>query len=220
MDINSNYFLMVSLRAAFVAIVALIFIIFSMRKKIVELKETCNHLGNLAHIDVLTGLLNRRAFSKGFDRQVGLLRENESDNRNSNLNSSLELLFIDIDNFKSINDTYGHQVGDDVLKKVSDAIVSILRDTDLVCRWGGEEIVASLPNIKPYFAGSMAEKIRLRIENLDFEPLGLKVTVSIGVAYIKYKLPLEKIIEMADESLYKAKGSGKNKVCLCEYDDD
>lgn len=125
------------------------------------------------------------------------------------------LLFIDIDYFKKINDTYGHDVGDMVLVSVSKAIQHEVREGDTVARWGGEEIVASLLGADEKDAGLKAESIRRIIESLVFESNpDLKVTISVGVSTYEQGLSLKDIIKRADTALYKAKETGRNKVVL------
>lgn len=128
---------------------------------------------------------------------------------------NFSILFFDIDYFKKINDTYGHDVGDMVLVSVSKAIQHEVREGDIVARWGGEEMVASLLGADETDAKIKAEKIRNVVENLNFELTpDLKVTISIGVASYEHGIDLSEIIKRADKALYKAKEAGRNKVVL------
>jgi len=128
---------------------------------------------------------------------------------------NISFLFFDIDHFKSINDTYGHDVGDIVLREVSKAIASPLRHGDTVSRWGGEEIIASLLGANEEDATKKAEEIRRLIEKLSFKDYpDLKVTISIGVASAEKGLTCEELVKRADEALYKAKETGRNKVVV------
>jgi diguanylate cyclase (GGDEF)-like protein len=126
---------------------------------------------------------------------------------------NLSILFFDIDYFKKINDTYGHAMGDVVLREVAQAISKSMREGDTVARWGGEEIVAMLLGANETDAKNKAEDIREKIENLKFDSHpDLKVTISIGVATATGAMMPEELVKHADKALYKAKESGRNKV--------
>lgn len=124
-------------------------------------------------------------------------------------------ILIDIDNFKKVNDTYGHQVGDDILIQVSNVITSSIRDTDIAARWGGEELAIYLPNVLLDKALAIAERIRERVSR-ETSP---RVTISCGISTWEQQeqdLGLNRLFLKADQSLYKAKESGKNKVIFYE----
>jgi diguanylate cyclase (GGDEF)-like protein len=131
----------------------------------------------------------------------------------------MAVLMIDIDDFKSINDTYGHQVGDKVLKRVSEVLLDRTRTTDTWARYGGEEFIGFVSHCNVEGTLILAEKIRASIEECSFKELAdRKVTVSIGMglypcAMIKNH---DEIIKAADEQLYKAKGAGKNRVAVSD----
>ena len=126
---------------------------------------------------------------------------------------NLSFLFFDIDHFKNVNDTYGHEVGDKVLREVGHIIVKSIREGDTVARWGGEEIVVSLLGANESDAKEKAESIRKKIESLTFDTVpDLKITISIGVANSLPGATYETILKNADLALYRAKGSGRNKV--------
>ena len=167
----------------------------------------------LASIDKLTQLYNRTFLQKRMKEEV------EFCNRQL---LPLSLLMIDIDHFKFINDTYGHQEGDMVLKKIAQNISKCVRLTDICARFGGEEFVIVLPGIEEIVNDkfSIAEKLRQGIENSDFVVLGnkhIKVTISVGVTVRRYPddkvLGLDELIARADKLLYKAKKEGRNRVC-------
>ena len=158
------------------------------------------YYAELATIDGLTGLYNRRYFKELINLEFGRLKRYAS---------NLSLLMIDIDNFKVYNDTKGHPAGDELLKKVSDVFKSSLRETDIVCRYGGEEFVAMLTQTDKNGAQLVAERLRTQAN------LYLPTTLSIGVAaYPSDAQDISALIEKADVALYKAKQTGKNKVCL------
>lgn len=162
---------------------------------------------NLAAKDGLTGLFNRRYFDIHLKQMI------EKANKES---IKLYLIMCDIDNFKHVNDTYGHQAGDKVLTIVSRILKNTLRVTDLIARFGGEEFTILLTDIDISKAIETAERVRAKIEYMDFhiedqiEPL--KKTISIGVTEYKKEESIESFIERADKAMYEAKTTGKNKV--------
>ena len=163
-------------------------------------------LSQLAVTDGLTGLYNHRHFQ-------GLLKHELA--RASRYAYPVGLLLLDIDHFKIFNDTYGHQVGDEVLKAVANTINRNVRSTDAVARYGGEEMTIILPHTTLDSAGYVAEKIRSAIENLKLQVEGkvVKITVSIGVAAFPDSAGEQsQLIQEADSALYKAKENGRNQV--------
>ena len=149
-----------------------------------------------SQIDALTKIYNRGALEKELNK---IIKE-----------KSGSLLFFDLDNFKSINDTFGHEKGDLVLKEFSRIIKNNIRGGDVFGRWGGEEFILVLPEAKLEDGIKIAEKLRKLVEKFNFA--GLKITVSIGVTQFKRGENLSKAVKRADENLYKAKRTGKNKV--------
>ncbi|MDQ5969353.1 MAG: hypothetical protein QG579_510 [Patescibacteria group bacterium] len=128
---------------------------------------------------------------------------------------NFSLLFIDIDYFKKINDEYGHDMGDVVLKTVAETISKDVRGGDTVARWGGEEILVLLLGANEEDAKEKADSIRKDVESVVFKDVsGLKVTVSIGVAEYQKGLSIDDLIKSADQALYKAKETGRNKVVV------
>ncbi|MBU1085963.1 MAG: sensor domain-containing diguanylate cyclase [Candidatus Omnitrophica bacterium] len=167
----------------------------------------------LASIDKLTQLYNRTFLQKRMKEEV------EFCNRQL---LPLSLMMLDIDHFKTINDTYGHQEGDMVLKKIAQIISKSVRLTDICARYGGEEFVIVLPGIEEIANDkfSIAEKLRQGVENSDFVVLGdkhIKVTISVGVTVRRYpvdkELEMNELIQRADQLMYKAKKEGRNRVC-------
>ena len=129
----------------------------------------------------------------------------------------LAMLMADIDNFKNFNDTYGHQLGDEILINVADMLKSSRRGSDIVARYGGEEFVLLLPDTRLEQAVIVAEKLRKCVEesSIDSRRRKLKITISLGVSAME-KNSLRKpkdLLILADKALYKAKREGKNKVC-------
>lgn len=162
--------------------------------------------------DPLTGLLNRRSFLVALERLVDLLPV-QDEHRHHSLHS-LAIFFIDLDYFKKINDTYGHAVGDEVLRVVAHALQKKLRESDLVCRWGGEEIVVALPNLHTEEAMVVAEKIRQTIAGLTFSEAHLSVTASIGITATLHYVATAQLIATADKAVYEAKSRGRNQVVI------
>ncbi|KAA0258909.1 diguanylate cyclase [Deferribacter autotrophicus] len=169
-----------------------------------KLKEAYEKLYNETIHDFLTGILNRRSII------------NELNNLYRQPEVEIGLIIIDIDNFKKINDTYGHLVGDEVLKDISRIISQTLRKTDFVGRYGGEEFLVILPYLNINESYKIAERIRKNIENNSFHigNLELKITVSLGVSSVKKYENLNDALEAADKALYNAKKSGKNKTII------
>jgi diguanylate cyclase (GGDEF)-like protein len=162
--------------------------------------------------DGLTGL-KTRAFLKTELDTYASSQESHSREKRKEGYSHASLLFIDIDHFKFINDSFGHGAGDVVLSAVAEAIESRVRGNDVVARWGGEEMAALLYGADEDEASNKADEIREHIESLSFDVLGdRKVTVSIGVANIEEGEDGESALARADKALYEAKGSGRNKV--------
>ncbi len=161
-----------------------------------------------ANIDPLTGLLNRRSMEVVLLNQFGISKISGVD---------FSIGIIDIDNFKSINDTYGHIIGDCVLRQVADRIKNTLRKSDFVFRYGGEEFLVLLPATPKDVAKSVFEKVRKAVnaKPIFCKEKSLQVSISIGEAsFSESPDSLEKLIEMADKRLYKAKKTGKNKVVV------
>jgi len=159
-------------------------------------------LADMASRDVLTGLLNRRSGEQ-------LLKQcDDEKQRSGNL---LCLIMIDIDNFKKINDTFGHAAGDHILKSSSQLLKSKARNTDSVIRWGGEEFLVIVPNSRLKDATEFAERIRKSIEQHRDKEVGL-ITASFGVAELHLDEGTASLLNRADKALYKAKLGGKNCV--------
>lgn len=155
-----------------------------------------------AYKDRLTNLWNRRYLYIRLGNKLKGLGKN----------NVLSLAIMDVDNFKSINDTFGHIFGDKVLKKVASVLQSSLRKKDILVRWGGEEFIIILPETDLEGAKAVFDRIREKIETYDF---GCKITISGGIAFIDECIELDKLIEMADKALYKAKRS-KNLMVVYE----
>ncbi|EKQ54378.1 MULTISPECIES: GGDEF domain-containing protein [unclassified Clostridium] len=152
--------------------------------------------------DPLTGLQNRRYF---YDMLVYEM------NKLSRDNSTVSLAIIDVDNFKSINDTFGHTKGDKVLKELSHIFVDSVRTYDTVARWGGEEFAIIFPQTDSNGALVLAERIRNIVEEHTFCS---NVTICIGITSTENKMDIEKFVSLADKALYEAKEKKNSVVCL------
>ncbi len=177
-----------------------------------RLEETNNELERASIRDHLTGAYNRGYFDVLIKQELNLAKRS---------NASLSLIMFDVDNFKDINDTFGHLTGDDFLIKISEAITSVLpRSTDTVSRFGGDEFAIVLYDTDKEGAILVAERIINTFEEVSLMPKftngKIKVTLSIGVVSSRpeeYTLP-ETLIEAADKALYEAKQQGKNRICI------
>ncbi|MFW5824987.1 MAG: GGDEF domain-containing protein [Marinobacter sp.] len=173
-----------------------------------ELKHANLELAELATRDPLTSLPNRRTVMEQFEREVARSERQTPGPR------ALGISVLDIDHFKRINDTFGHQAGDEILRKVSRTIEATIRKGDYIGRIGGEEFLLIFPDTSPEHAVPAAERIRRAVEGLRFDelPEGYRVTVSQGVALHQSGESLESTFKRADEALYQAKNSGRNQV--------
>lgn len=185
-----------------------------LREKIQELESTIRTLREDLIHDSLTGLKTRKFFEEEVGLYLRVMEDQHGTKRKEWFNfKNMSIVLLDIDHFKNINDTYGHQVGDEVLRKVAETIEQGLRDADIAARWGGEEIALVLVGANEEEAGRKAERIRKSIEMLTFEnPQDLKVSVSLGVTEAEANITLDEMVKRADEALYKAKETGRNKV--------
>jgi two-component system, cell cycle response regulator len=169
-------------------------------------EEYHSKLFNFAAMDSLTGLYNRRYILNELENQFRIARRNKR---------VFSIVVIDIDDFKRINDTFGHQAGDEFLKHVSFYINHNLREQDICGRIGGEEFLIILPETDIAGASRLANRIRLRIRDSELGYLGssLSATVSAGISQYGETIESTQVLfKMADNALYEAKGSGKNKV--------
>jgi diguanylate cyclase (GGDEF)-like protein len=161
----------------------------------------------LAVTDPLTLVFNRRHFFREGERELALAVTRRS---------TLSLLLLDVDSFKSVNDLHGHASGDQVLRAVATACNSVLRDHDLLARFGGEEFAMLLPATGPDEAGAIAERVRSAVEALIVPSSGreaIRTTVSIGVASADASsLSLDHLLAHADRAMYLAKRGGRNRV--------
>lgn len=174
------------------------------------LQRVIDSLCELSLKDPLTGLGNRRYFRSALERLIETVARS---------GESVLLLMLDIDHFKSINDTHGHLAGDQVLQAIAQCLARCVRPVDTVARYGGEEFAIILPNCRPLFGIALAERIRQAVAELSV-PVGpmlnIQATISIGGAYAPewVRSTAELWIERADTQLYRAKSNGRNQACI------
>jgi diguanylate cyclase (GGDEF)-like protein/PAS domain S-box-containing protein len=159
------------------------------------------------YLDELTQVHNRKFIMYQLEQLIS---------QTTLFNLSFGVLFIDIDHFKSINDTYGHQAGDEVLKMVAKTLEANIRNGDFIGRFGGEEFIILLKNISKNDLPVIAEKFRMLIQNSVsfYNEQAIKVTISIGGSHYQKNDTIESLIERADNMMYQAKNSGRNKVII------
>jgi diguanylate cyclase (GGDEF)-like protein len=172
-----------------------------------QLVSVQQKLQSMARIDYLTSIYNRRAVIQLLKKE---LARSDRDGR------PMSLAMLDVDHFKAINDTYGHAVGDSVLKECVQSVRSYLRDYDLVGRFGGEEFLIVLPGVDLEQARDVCERIRLEVRNRDMsvQDCHLRLTVSLGVTTWQSGMDADRLIMKADDALYLAKRKGRDRVEL------
>ena len=167
-----------------------------------RISTNLDEISRAATIDPVTGLFNRRHFETRLQAELQRARRQQED---------LALLMVDIDDFKRINDTFGHLEGDRALREVADLLRGGVRIFDLCARYGGEEFAIVMPATPRSFAIQVAERIRQRIhEYTRFDPY--PITVSIGVGLLRPDDNTDDLVNAADRALIRAKGAGKNTV--------
>ncbi len=156
----------------------------------------------LANTDNLTGILNRRSFTESVLKELDRIKR---------YGGTLGLAVCDIDHFKAVNDTYGHNVGDQVIKYFANLLQAQLRKSDLLGRWGGEEFVVLVHQAEGDNLKALAEKLRICVEEADFPDVG-SISCSIGLAELHPEESFETLFRRADNALYKAKNNGRNRI--------
>ena len=182
------------------------YLAFARGKSLIRRKQEAE---KTAELDFLTGLNNRRSMF----HQVEI-----NDKRSDKNCQGTTLIMIDLDHFKQVNDTYGHDHGDAVLIQVSDLIKNSLRVTDIVARWGGEEFLILLPKTNIEQGFTVAENIRKTIANctINYDGIEHNVTSTLGIASYSQHSNFEETIQLADKALYKGKRLGRNQVVRVE----
>ncbi len=172
------------------------------RKPTAEMPSDVEALQHLASTDPLTGIANRRGGEKHIANEISRAKREKR---------PLSCILIDIDRFKAVNDTYGHQAGDQLLRDISALLRRTVRAYDILVRWGGEEFLLVLPGVSLDVARTLADRLRIAVEGLDTHGLG-PVTVSAGAAEFENDYDFASTLRTADRRLYQAKASGRNTV--------
>ena len=178
----------------------------STRTELDKIQEENRSLMARVQYDCLTGALSRYAFE---ERLAEELKRYQRHKRH------FSVILFDLDRFKNVNDTYGHLIGDKVLRKAVEIIMPMLRQTDLIGRWGGDEFIVLLPETEAEQGGQVAEKLRQSIEKTDFlvRRKKLPITITLGLTQVLEKETIaESLMARADEALYQAKKAGRNRV--------
>jgi len=171
-----------------------------------EKADLMRQLRDMAMTDTLTGAANRRSANEFMQREYAHSQKE---------GLPFTLIMMDVDKFKRINDTYGHEQGDQVLKAITRAAKDLLRGSDLLVRWGGEEFLVVAPNTDAADGFALAENIRLAIEKTPIEGCH-NVSVSMGVSLIAAGKSIEDALGRADAALYRAKETGRNRCIMAE----
>lgn len=171
-------------------------------RDITDRKQAEVTLKQHASTDSLTGIANRREFDAALQAEI---------RRTERYRQPFSMLLLDIDHFKQVNDTFGHQTGDVVLRGLAKLVAGRIREQDMFARWGGEEFVILVPNCNAIEARLFAEKLRRAVEQHDFQTVG-KVTCSIGLVEYHQGESVNNLIDRVDECLYRAKNNGRNRV--------
>lgn len=172
-------------------------------KRLEELSQANDTINRLAHTDELTGLANRRAFNERLEEEIYSSRRH---------GFPLSIIMSDIDHFKSVNDDYGHETGDRVLKAFAGIMNKITRVDDFTARWGGEEFIVLLPHCEIDEAFEVAERMRIGFQDAEIEGINSSLSSSFGVAQLKSDDTKDRFISRSDEALYRAKQAGRNRV--------
>jgi len=179
-----------------------------------ELQEKNRQLKKLAHIDPLTNIGNRRILEEAAQREL---------NRLDRSGNCLVIALLDLDHFKKINDSYGHSIGDEVLRELAALLSSNLRNVDVISRWGGEEFCILFPDTDQITSDQVAVRLCELVNKKEFhaDERSFFTSASFGLACTYHKRPLEELINEADQALYRAKKNGRNRVvCYWEMTDE
>lgn len=167
-----------------------------------NLKEANSKLHKMAMTDELTGAFNRRMIVEAINNEI---------KRSKRLDSIFSLIMFDIDHFKMINDNFGHDAGDFVLKRLAQMVKNRIRVIDIFGRWGGEEFIIVLPSTELESTIILAEDLRIKLSQLDLEGIG-RVTASFGIATYEEGDSIDSIVKKVDNKMYQAKNEGRNRV--------
>ncbi len=170
-----------------------------------ELGEALSEVKKMSRHDPLTGLPNRRAMLEKIDSEIVRYKRSSR---------TFVFIMIDIDDFKSVNDRYGHETGDYLLKELASIFIELTREQDMVCRWGGEEFLLLLPETDCDGGFRVAEKIRITVESCLFktDSIEFNITISSGVTDYSPTYNVHEHVKVVDDAMYQSKRSGKNRI--------
>lgn len=171
-----------------------------------EKEELLSNMRRLATIDGLTGVFNRMKIEEILSASASLPDA-----------APLSIILVDVDNFKAVNDTYGHSMGDSVLKTLSSILSKNIRDTDSLGRWGGEEFLIITPSTNLHTSHALAQRLTSLVADYKFTDIG-QVTVSMGLSTLAKCESFSEMLKNADKALYRAKANGRNRVEIFSYD--
>jgi len=172
-----------------------------------RLRVAHDRIITLLHTDSLTGIANRRIFLEGLGGAISFAQRHQT---------PLSIIMADLDDFKSVNDTFGHNAGDQVLQAFATLLMENSRQEDLAARFGGEEFIMMLPGTSAKEATVFGERLRHRLEEITFPDSCIRLTASFGVSAYQPGETSTSFIERADQALYEAKRLGKNQVIILE----
>lgn len=177
----------------------------NLAEKIDQLGEANQRISQLASTDELSGLYNRRFFNQNLPETISAAYRHKF---------PLSLIIVDIDKFKAVNDSHGHQMGDRIIKLLAQTLRDGTRSEDVPARWGGEEFILGLEHTSIEGAAILADRLRHRFAERCLEETGIAVTASFGVAELNSAENAEYLIKRADKALYRAKEQGRNRVVI------
>jgi diguanylate cyclase (GGDEF)-like protein len=179
----------------------------TLKRQKADLSDALGKISEMATRDVLTGLINRRKMRQVLTDYVALNQRQMAD---------FSIALIDLDYFKQVNDTYGHSIGDEVLSNFSIEAERVLRETDIIARWGGEEFLVLMPHITPDAPSIAIERLSKALEKFQASPSkpDLRITFSAGMTIYRSGESMDNAMERADKLLYKAKSAGRNQLLI------
>ncbi|MBI5829835.1 MAG: diguanylate cyclase [Chloroflexi bacterium] len=198
----ADLYLLIRFYLANAAYIVLLMVSVRLNEQYVRVRTLAETMTRLAHTDALVQIANRRELDETIAREV---------NRATRHSQPLSVIMFDLDHFKQVNDTYGHEAGDTVLKETARVVRSLLRVPDLLGRWGGEKFLVVAPQTDCAQARGLAERLRQAVAAHPLERIG-SITASFGVAEYRPQEPPEARLKRANEALYAAKQGGRNRV--------
>jgi polar amino acid transport system substrate-binding protein len=173
-----------------------------------NLRNLNNQLEQISRYDHLTGLANRYALHERFNEEI---------ETSSQTKQIFSLILLDVDFFKTINDDYGHDVGDEVIKQFASLLMSMVRENDMVGRWGGEEFLILCSQTTKNGAFQLADQLRRQVQSYNFL-VNQQITASFGLSEYRHGETIGDTIKRADDALYKAKRNGRNQIVMADSD--